>query len=743
LDSLKPQPKPKGLVKKVGKRLKFRANRDAAEMERINNFLIDQIHKDRLKIDRKTVDQIMTQFDQVVYTSEVNNANMGIGLEASKEATETNKKRIEEIFQKNNLDEKASKAVLDSLRLIMSAVIQAKVIENGVDEREISARIDSTIKEIRIVKHSASSKISPIEIDTTKGKTSYFKRSLVPKIEIIAWYNSDLENKYFNYNYNYLSAINLDSYKLSATGTCKNPGEIREFQKKGGVIAYSQSKSCDVHLTIYNNNQEEVRDFLRSSVAQKIFFRELDSLISKSKLRGVNIYFDCPMSPEPFVRFITLLRQNLNTFHPEIQLNITIPPVVNNENVDKIASYSFEKLKTMVNYFLVSTDHLIPQDVVYAQASSPLKISDKFPNRTIESTFNYYTQYILPSQFVMTLAYSGTVWDVNDFSGLQPASLTDSIGYSEIQDFYLNRQNEDQNIVKGFDPDQAATFLNVIRPNSDNLEQVWFEDSRSLYLKYQWALKKEIGGVTIKGLGNDDHYPELWNALGASLIRIDTTQMDDPNIKVGRMTRLWTIMTNAYKGFERKTFWRDLQWAHAVRLKYSTSDTIIGYRRFDYNLNKSIGSVDDSITKYLVKEKIWKETAPYVEEKKNNNECYLPALSFCYSLYARWTIYAKFFNWCFYLLFALTLIFAIISFQLERYLLGGEKTRKFIRNLPSILGFTSILFFCFWMFIDPSIKWFGTGSKGGTESILMIYILIFGITFGWFIAYNYYKYKRL
>jgi hypothetical protein len=69
--------------------------------------------------------------------------------------------------------------------------------------------------------------------------------------------------------------------------------------------------------------------------------------------------------------------------------------------------------------------------------------------------------------------------------------------------------------------------------------------------------------------------------------------------------------------------------------------------------------------------------------------------------------------------------------------------RNFIRNVPALLGFFSILLFGSWLFIDPSIKWFGTGSAGGTDSIIMIYTLISGIVFGWFFTYNYYKYKRL
>ena len=449
------------------------------------------------------------------------------------------------------------------------------------------------------------------------------------------------------------------------------------------------------------------------------------------------------MSPGPFVRFMAGLHANLKSIDPDIQLNISIPAVVNSQNKYKTDSYQFASLNPLVDYYIVLTDNLIPLDALLAQAASPLFKSEKLPNRSIESTFSYYRNTeIQVSKLIMSLSYSGTIWAVDDFSGRLQTDEMESIGYADIQEFYLNQQSADQSIAEGFDPDQVAPFLNIVGADSSFKEQIWFEDSRSLYLKYNWALDNQLGGVSLRRLGDAGDYPDLWEALGASLIRIDTVYQN-PVTRTSGLKRIWTMVSNTFNGFSPVTFRQDLKWARVVRLKYDTTDTIIGYKRFDYSLNPAIGSKNDSISLYLEKQKIWKETRPYIPEVKKNYECYLPSLSYCYSLYARWTIYAKFFKWCFFLLLTLALLFAAISFYLERYLLTSIRIRNLIRNMPSALGLFSIFFFCFWMFIDPSIKWIGTGSAGGTDSIIMIYILIFGILFGWFCTYNYYKYKRL
>lgn len=747
LDStLKYKEKAKGLLKKITQPIKFKSNKLAKEKEGIYKFMLGLIQDGQLKIDPATVKQIMNQLDQIVTANNAKNELLEGGIKTNEEAALSNEKKIQQVLDTFKIQDKANQSVIESMKTQMSAFVQANTLKNSQEKRVVLSEIDNKLKEISQVKYSTASKLAPIESDTINKVLKYFRRGLSPKMnmKIIGWHRLGLNNEYLKYNYNYLSAINLDCFELSASGKCKNPNDIKAFQKPGGVIAVAQSRGCDVYLTIYNNDENEIREFLRSSSAQEVFLSELDSIVKLSKLKGINIYFDCIMSPEPFDGFIAGLRANLKSIDPKIQLNISIPAIVNSENKYKIDSYRFAVLNPLVDYYIVLSDNLIPRDVELAQAASPLLKSEKFTNRTIESTFSYYRNTEIPtSKLILTVSSSGTIWAVDDFSGHLQADQMESIGYADIQEYYMNQQSGDQSIAEGFDPDQAVPFLNIVGPDSSFMEQIWFEDSRSLFLKYNWALDNQLGGVSIRGLGDDGDYPELWEALGASLIRIDSTYTNDPANKTGDMKRLWTIITNAYHGFSRKTFFQDLRWARVVRLKYETPDTITGYKRFNYILNPSIGSVDDSISNYLVKQRIWKDTIAYVEVREKNFECYLPSLPYCYSIYARWTIYGKFFNWCFYLLLALTLLFAVISFNLERYLLKSEKTRNFIRNLPSVLGLFSIFFFCFWMFIDPTIKWFGTGSADGTDGIIMIYILIFGIVFGWFCTYNYYKYKRL
>ena len=53
----------------------------------------------------------------------------------------------------------------------------------------------------------------------------------------------------------------------------------------------------------------------------------------------------------------------------------------------------------------------------------------------------------------------------------------------------------------------------IIKDSVNNYRQLFFEDVKSLSIKYDWIKRNKIGGVGIWALGYDNEHPELWNLL--------------------------------------------------------------------------------------------------------------------------------------------------------------------------------------------------------------------------------------
>ncbi|HAQ18764.1 MAG TPA: hypothetical protein DCR40_05935 [Prolixibacteraceae bacterium] len=722
--------------------VKFKYNRE----KRIHDYMLEQIKNGRLKISPATVDAIMNQLKSIKSANTANSDSINSANKLNKKSFDSAQKSIDSIV--NNLRGKASKSLSDSLQVQMSAVIQENLDNNNQEKRLMANKVNKLLEDIEKVQYSLSSGLSPID-STLKGDTlRKFKRYLIPKIKIIGWHNARMNNEFKNYNYNYLSAINLSAYELSATGVSKNPEDILKFQAADGIIALAQSQGCDVHLTVHTNNADSVSKFLNNDLARKTFLSELDKLIGRSKLKGINIYFESIKESDSkhFVQFITALHENLKNINEAILLNITLPTNKDDESLKKIAAYNFSELNAMVIFYFILTDDLLPSGIKIAQSSSPLYKSDIPGENSIESAIDFYLNGKIPiSKLIMTVSYSGREWKVDNFTGIQNAIKGKSIRYAEIVKEYSNQKDSRISIREEFELDQVSAYLNIIGPNPEDKKQLWFDDSRSLFQKYDWAFEKKLGGVAIRWLGYDDGRSELWKSLGAALIKIETVEIPKSESTVRGMSRFWTILNNARKGFKLKIFWQDLEWAGIVRLKYYDKSGKEGYLRFDNTYNSSVGSVKDTVYTYIDKPIIWRDTCTLKYDTILYNEAYQKNKSFCYSLYSRWTIYSKFFLWCSIFFSVFAGLFAFISFYLERYLIGGkeaENIRSKVRNIPYILIFLTVITIGFWRYLDPSVSGFGAGSVNGPSSILMIYILILGIVLSWFFASNYYKYKR-
>lgn len=720
---------PQGILKKIIQPIRFKDNRNTREKERMYLFMMELIHKGQLKMDSQTVDEIMVQLDTINSANKLN--------DKSNEETEI---IIDCLVESNDMYKKASKAVVDSIKTQMSAVLLASTINNDKDERNLSVDINKVLKEIKKVQYSCASKLATKIDSITKNDTlKFIKRCLNPKIKVFGWHQSGKGDQYKYYNYNYLSVINLDNYNLSPGGKCSNPEALKEFEKTGGIIKLAQSKGCTIHLTIYNNNATEISSFLRNNSARKTFFTELDTLIKRNNLKGINIFFDNTMKPEPFVRFIKELRQNIKGIDPSIQLNISLPAITGDNYKSVIASYDFQNLIELVDYYMVLTENMLPQNPTFAQSASPLYSIEKYGNRSIESTIGFYNNIGIPTdQLIMTVSYSGFDWQVYDFTGFLSIPDADQLTYNEILEKIKNRTDDGHTIVEGFDSDQVSAFFNITGVDSEENEQIWFEDFRSLYLKYNWALENDLGGVSIRGLGDDEGYSELWDALGASLIKIETSYIAQPAAEMSRFRKFWNIFSNTVKGFKFITFRQDMKWAKAVRLKFDDNSKVESYTRF----NRDTFHINDSIPKYIGKQIIWDMAVPCIKDPKRNNEPFLPDLMHGYSLYARWTIYGAFFRWCSILLLFLTVLFSYLSYNSDRYILGSDKTRSLFRNMPAIFISLTLFASSFWLYFDPSFESIGAGSDDGANSLLMIYVLFAGIVVGWIGASRYYIFKR-
>ena len=704
------------LIKKIIQPFKFRENRNRKEMNRVYEFMLGLIKKGELNIDSATVDDIMLQLDTITTLNQLNTQS------------------IDTIIARNNLYKKASKVVIDSIKIQMGAIVK-QVEDNNKKENaqpEQQNINEDYLQQLKDVQYAGSTQ-SPQPDSLNRGNNlDYIDVKLKPRINIVGWYSTKNQDEYLNYNYNYLSAINLNGYELSSSGKMGNPKTIGEFEKPGGIIEYATQKNCPVHLTVFSKTSGVISTFLNDSIAQQTLVDELNSLITKDNFKGINIYFDAVRNADrnAFAGFIANLRQNLDK--DSVQLNLTIPAVRNNRSLSEISAYNFNALNPFVDYYMVLTDNLTSLYNSKALTYSPLYNSDGYGQRTIESTVNFYSNGKIPlAKLMITLSYMGIEWPVDDFLGTVTEGRTGRpIQYSAIIDKYKNTQVAGRTVQAGFDTIQVAAFLNVsdlptYKNGKINRKQVWFENSKSLFEKYNWILDNNLGGVAIRGLGYDNGYSELWDVLGTTLVKIDTVyeaveiakrtcpcQYDSlknisDTLRLSNWKALWKNYRTYVKSTKDSSYWKvfleDYDWAKKANLEYANEST----------QNKNV---------------LENETV-------------------CRKLISRWYIYSR-------ILFAITLFLWLLaqiiirarSYQQRFKPENQQKASLILHNAPIVLTIIGLLPFLLGLYFAPSLDSFGAGNQGETYFWFVVLAVLLGLFLGigliFKMNYNKNKYKN-
>jgi spore germination protein YaaH len=128
----------------------------------------------------------------------------------------------------------------------------------------------------------------------------------------------------------------------------------------------------------------------------------------------------------------------------------------------------------------------------------------------LQSSVKYYlNKGVHKNKLIVGLPYYGSEWYTKSrHIGATVEKFRSHPTYSTIKNVLIDSLNAS---VK-FDSVSLSSYI-VVKGESNNYRQLFFEDEKSLSLKYDWVKENDIGGVGIWALGYDQGYPELWNLL--------------------------------------------------------------------------------------------------------------------------------------------------------------------------------------------------------------------------------------
>lgn len=303
-----------------------------------------------------------------------------------------------------------------------------------------------------------------------------------------------------NYRWDLLTDLCYFSFEVDpATG---NPITIHDFMVDP-VIDSALAKGVKVHLcvTLFSGHSS----FFNNTQSQQTLIDTLISIVAEREIQGINIDFEAVPSSQSdnLTAFIQSLSAQMHAELPGAELSIA-SPAVNWSN-----TFDIPALTPWLDFYMVMT-----YDYYYGGSSLAGPVSGYYPltssfNYSISHSITYYqSQGVEPGKILMGIPYYGREWPVESNTLPSP-----SIGSGVSLTYRQIASGGNSNYI----PENLYWDYRSYNPYYSYYNGTWnqcfFDNTRSLGLKYNAVNRRSLAGIGIWALGYDNGRDELWNLI--------------------------------------------------------------------------------------------------------------------------------------------------------------------------------------------------------------------------------------
>ncbi|HVF69143.1 MAG TPA: glycosyl hydrolase family 18 protein [Xanthomonadales bacterium] len=297
-----------------------------------------------------------------------------------------------------------------------------------------------------------------------------------------------------------------------------NPGKREwESEKVKDLITKTQIMGAKFTLTIVCQDNDDIESILDSETAQKNLITNILSEVKSRDLDGINIDFEYLGTPDEkykqkFTDFSKRLKQELKKHNPDVRLAVSIMP--RSARIPDI--FDFAKIVPIYDYFIGMSYDFYGS---YPEIAGPIAPMTGFnENKFFFDTTTMYEdlgKHIPKEKILMGVPHYGWDWSVTDGKKIQSATLPqdDPDSYAAVISYARARENKDLKKSQCKFDDYAKEPWCWYTDKKGIDHQVWYEDTKSIGIKYDFANEQNFGGIAIWVLGYDKDYPDLWNMM--------------------------------------------------------------------------------------------------------------------------------------------------------------------------------------------------------------------------------------
>lgn len=257
------------------------------------------------------------------------------------------------------------------------------------------------------------------------------------------------------------------------------------------LLTWAKNNGKKVWPLIGNRSSQEItHQFLSSTQRSAAGVQKIKELVIKYKLDGINLDFEnvAPADRKNFSAFVTSLSEQLHSIGAV--LSVDVSPDLGS---DWTEVFDYRLLGQKADYIV-----LMGYDEHWSGSSSPGPVAS-LP--WVRSGLDTLLKEVPAKKVILALPYYNRDWTINqkgtaltseDISLGEQAELLKRIGITPVWDSKIGQYTVDYY-------------------KSGIAHRLWLEESRSLSLKYQMAVDRQIAGFAYWSIGGET--PDIWTSL--------------------------------------------------------------------------------------------------------------------------------------------------------------------------------------------------------------------------------------
>ncbi|HLV42284.1 MAG TPA: glycosyl hydrolase family 18 protein [Brumimicrobium sp.] len=341
------------------------------------------------------------------------------------------------------------------------------------------------------------------------AKPVYEKSSCNLEKRVFGWQPYWNNAKHINYRWDLLSDLSYFSYEVNV-----NTGQDNANRGFATASSVTEALANGVRVNLCVTLFEDHLTLFNNATAQQTLITNLINLVKNRSAHGVNIDFEKMNSTHKagFTAFMASLSTQMKAQIPGSELSVALPAV------EWSSTFDIPALNQHVDLFCIMGYDYYYSGSTNAGPTDPLYLFDDNYKYTLsKSVTDYINKGVPKSKIILGLPYYGRHWQVNNFNTTPASTVPITGGSVTFADMKSNSGGKYGNNIRNIDNNSKSVYFNYTDANNNKKYQCYISDKPQMDERLDFIRKRDLGGMGIWALGNDDGYPQLWNSIKENL----------------------------------------------------------------------------------------------------------------------------------------------------------------------------------------------------------------------------------